>query len=297
MFDLRDWSQVCPAVPGTVLWVGPIWATICGMIASGGWSDAWNSERFVVVLIVVLLAGPIAGAMNAFALGLGVATEARPEPDENRDPVRVKQLPYAVPTSVSARWSLLLGESQEKWFADTRTPARQYLAGFAVVSLVALILAGFLAGTLIYLMVGAIVAALGLGGLGCIAGRRDYWLLFSSQIMLGWLLGQGAVRELDYLSVAMSVLLGATYWATLTCTGERHGMRLGLSYVFQLIGILLLILAGLPAGAGALLLLLGMQLLFRRGEWIGVAYARRVQPLIMLVMLVISIAVGGSVEG
>ena len=297
MFDLRDWSQVCPGVPGTVLWVAPIWATLCGMIASEGWSEAWNGERFVVALVVVLLAGPIAGAMNAFALGLGVATEARPEPDENRDPARVKQLPYAIPTSISARWSLLLGESRERWIAGARMPAGQYLAGLVVVSTVALILAGFLAGTVFHLMVGALVAALVLGGLGRIAGRRDYWLLFSSQVMLGWLLGQGAVRELDYLSVAMSVLLGATCWATLTCTGDRRVMRLGLSYVFQLVGSLLLILAGLPAGAGALLLLLGIQLLFRGGEWTGVAYARRIQPLIMLVMLVISFAIGGSLGG
>jgi len=297
MFDLRDWSQVCPGVPGTVLWVGPIWATLCGMIASGGWSEAWNGERFVVALVVVLLAGPIAGAMNAFTLGLGVATEVRPEPDENRDPARVKQLPYAVPASISARWSLLLGESRERWIQGARTPARQYMAGFGVVSTVALILAGFLDATVLYLMVGAFVAALVLGGLCRMAGRRDYWLLFSSQVMLGWLLGHSAVLELDYLSVAMSVLLGATWWAILTCTGERRAMRLVLSYVFQLVGSVLLILAGLPIGAGSLMLLLGIQLLFRGGEWAGVAYARRVQPLIMLTMLVISIAIGRSTGG
>jgi len=297
MFDLRDWSQVRPGVPGTVLWVGPICATLCGMIASGGWSEAWNGERFVAVLVIVLLAGPIAGAMNAFALGLGVATEARPEPDENQDPAGVKQLPYAIPTSISARWSLLLGKSRERWVAGERTSAGTYMAGLVVVSTVALILAGFLAGTLFHLMVGAFVAALVLGVLGRIADRRHYWLLFSSQVTLGWLLGQSAVRELDYLSVAMSVLLGATYWATLTCTGERRVMRFGLSYVFQLAGSILLILAGLPAGAGALLLLLGMQFLFRGGEWTGVAYARRIQPLILLAMFVISIAIGGSAGG
>ena len=297
MFDLRDWSQVCPGVPGTVLWVAPIWATLCGMIASGSWSEAWNGERFVVALVVVLLAGPIAGAMNAFALGLGVAPDARPEPDENRDPVRAKQLPYAVPTSISARWSLLLGESRERWIAKVRTPAGQYVIGFGIVSTVALILAGFLDGTAFPLMVGALVAALVMGSLGRLVGRREYWLLFSSQVMLGWLLGHSAALELDYLSAAMSVLLGATCWAILTCTGERRTMRLALSYIFQLVGIVLLILAGLPAGAGALLLLLGTQLLFRGGEWTGVAYARRVQPLIMLVMLVVAIVVGGSVGG
>ena len=159
IFELRDWSRVCPGVPGTVLWIGPIWATLCGMIASGGWSESWNGERFVAALVVVLLAGPVAGAMNAFALGLGVATEVRSEPDENRDPARVKQLPYAVPTSVSARWSLLLGESRERWVAEAHIPAWQYMAGFGVVSTVALILAGFLAGTLLYLMVGALFAA------------------------------------------------------------------------------------------------------------------------------------------
>jgi len=297
IFDLRDWSQVCPGVPGTVLWIGPIWATLCGMIASGGWSEAWNGERFVTALVVVLLAGPIAGAMNALALGLGVAAEVGSGPDEDRNPARVKQLPYAVPTSISARWSLLLGETRERWIAGARTPAWQYMVGFGVVSAVALILAGFLAGMLLYLMVGALVAALVLGSLGRIAGRRDYWLLFSSQVMLGWLLGQGLVRELDYLSVAMSVLLGATCWAILTCTGERRAIRLVLSYIFQLVGSVLLILAGLPIGAGSLMLLLGIQLLFRAGEWAGVAYARRVQPLIMLTMLVISIAIGGSVGG
>ena len=288
---------MCPGVPGTVLWVGPIWATLCGMIASGGWSEAWNSERFVVALVVMLLAGPIAGAMNAFALGLGVATEARPESDENRDPARIKQLPYAVPTSISARWSLLLGEFQERWVAEARTPVGQYMAGFGVVSIVALLLAGFLGGTLFFLMIGAFVVALVLGGLCRIAGRREYWLLFSSQVMLGWLLGHSAVLELDYLSIAMSALLGATCWVILTCTGERRDMRLGLSYTFQLIGSVLLILAGLPVGAGSVMLLLGIQLLFRDEEWTGVAYARRVQPLIMLTMLVISIAIGGSVGG
>ena len=292
VFDLRDWSQVRPGVPGTVLWVGPIWATLCGVVASGDWSDAWNGQRFMVVLIVVLLAGPIANAMNAFALG--VAAEARSEPDEYRDPAREKQLPYAVPTSISARCAPFLREFQERWFVGKPTLARQYVAGLAGVSLVALILAGFLGRTPFYLMVGACVAALVFGSMGCRAGRRDYWLLFSSQVMLGWLLGQGAIRELDYLSLVISVLLGATYWATLTCTGERRNRRLGLSYIFQLIGSVLLILSGLPAGAGALLLLLGMQLLFRGGEWSGVAYARRVQPLIMLVALAISIAVGGS---
>ena len=296
-FDLKNWSQVCPGVPGTVLWVAPMWATLCGSIASVGWSAARIGEQFVVAIIVMLLAGPIAGAMNAFALGLGVATEAQYEPHGSRGSERGKQLPYAVPASSAARWSRLLGESYERWTERLRAPTGQYIVGLASISTIALILAVLLSGLVFRVMMGAVAVAAVSCLLGHAAVERDSWLLPSSQVMLGWLLGHAAVGELHYLSVAMSALLGGTYWAILTCGGDRLALRLVLSYAFQLIGSVLLILAGLPAAAGALLLLLWPQLLFRGREWSGMAYARRVQPLIMLAMLVISMGMGSSAGG
>lgn len=290
-FDLDEWGEVRPGVAGTVLWVGPTWATLCGVIASGTWSEV-RIGGALTVLIVVLLAGPVSGAIIALALALGVTVEGRREVVGELSFVAGKRLPYAVPGSGAARLSHVLANTRGRWAARLRAPAAQYVAGIAVVSTIALVLGALLNGTVLLAVASAVALALILGVLGCTAGKGEYWLLFSSQITLGWLLGHGAVGELDYLSVVMSTALGATYWATLSCTGERRGLRVNLSYGFQLIGSTLLVLAGLPVAAGGLLLLLCAQVLFRDGEWDGALYAERVQPLIMLTMLIASIALG-----
>lgn len=288
---LSEWIQVRPGAPGTVLWVGPIWATLCGVVASGTRLEVWTREA-LEVLIAVLLAGPVAGAINALALELGMTLGASPAGDGDRGCEIGRQLPYAVPRSCAARLSRMVADAREKWTRDSRGPAVEYVAGIVIVSTIALVLAGLLNGTVFVVMGSAIAVAIALG----VAGR-DRWLLFSSQIMLGWLLGHGALGQPDHLSVAMSAVLAATYWSALTCAAERRGLRLSLGYALQLSGVSLLIVAGVPAGAGGLLLMLIAQLLFRAGEWEGVVYARRVQPLIMLAMLIVSTGVGGYIGG
>ena len=269
-----------------------MWAALCGLIASGIRAELdWTMIGFTAV--GALLSGPLLGGIGALALSLGDMLELRCR--ETSHPVAEQRfsLPYTHPNSSSARLSQTGSQILLGWAQRMRFPARQYAVCMAISVAVAVSVAALIGGRVLALVAAGLAWSLALGVRGQSQRAGRHWLLFGSQITLGWLLGQVIVRGVEPLTYALSATLGATYWAVLSARGPARRLRLNLSYGFQVLGSLLLILARAPAAAGAVLLTVVAQLLFYTFDAEDEAYAKRIQPLITMQVLIVSIAVGG----
>jgi len=295
-FRIADWASVDPGAPGTALWGVPMWAVLCGVVAAGEWS-AFGWKTIALALIGALLSGPVIGAIGALALSLGSTLKSRIGDSGRTSPGGGIRLPYGRPDSGSDRLMRAIGDARCRWKVRFRPPVNQYSAGLVVVAAVALALAASMSGWSLVLMSGSIVWGLWLGIVVQSRSGGQEWLFFGSQVAAGWLLGCSVVGPVDVLSWALSAAIAGTWWALLSSRHGACGRRLKLSHGFQLVGVLLLIAGHAPAAGGAVLLLLMAQLPLRPEQREDGIYARRVQPLIALQLLIMSAAVGSPAFG
>lgn len=284
---------------GSLIWVGPAWAVICGAVASGALARDW--QPLLMALLAVVLADPVLSTIWAVASSDDSRYAVKPTGNPGHGSL-LPSLPYTVPGSAADR----LREFLEGRLVGRRWAvfpgARESILTLGFASAVALLVGAVLGLFPLALVIAALVA-----------GGARLWLGGSS-VRLGEVLGSGVLAGvpwvLGYVVLAEPLIgeqgpgsLGFALLGAAAYAGVFHGcalissQRLALGanvltlfHVF-IVAVLMLIRHPVHGGAVALLLLpqVMLQPLMLRlddGGW----YLRRVQGFAMLAMLSVALA-------
>jgi hypothetical protein len=268
-------TPTCPASGGLIrfqgrltdliTWLGPAWACLCGVVASGGFG--WQTKAWLRLALLILL---VDGGWGTLWAALGSTDWATPllrwRDWRSGDPVA--PLPYTLPGSPGDRASRWLGQLRVWW----RVTA---------------LLGALLGPELLLLSLGALaVMQLGMiwkGGRGDVAPGWDGIVT----VMLPWLAGHIAFGGEPTLCSAGLALAFALAWGAAWRAGSPWGRALGIGA--QLLAAVLLVALYYPLAAGLLLLLLAPQLALlphlRRGQPVS-WYTRYSRPWLMAAMLI-----------
>jgi hypothetical protein len=266
-----------------VAWVGPAWAALCGVVASGG--CGWRGDDWPRLALLILLVDGGWGTLWVALGGTDWATPLRRWRDWRvGEPVAVP--PYTLLGSRGDRASRWLGQLRA-WWREVLWPAcGPALSAIAVALPVTAVLAALLGTELVLLSVAALVMMqLGLaweGGDGVCAPGWDAAI----GAALPWLAGHAAFGPLTLRSAALALAF-ALAWGAAWRADSRWERRLGIGA--QFLAAALLVALYRPLAAGCLLLLLAPQLALlpwlRRGQpasW----YVRYTRLWLMAAMLV-----------
>jgi len=270
-----------------VTWMGPAWAALCGVAASG--SFGWRGDDWLRLALLILL---VDGGWGTLWTALGASDWATPlrRWRDWRSGEPVSTPPYTLPGSPGDRASRWLGQLRA-WRRDVLWPAcGPALSAICVALPVTAALAALLGPEPVLLSLAALaVMQLGLaweGGRGTVAPGWNSVI----GVMLPWLAGHvafGASRGITLLGSAGLALAFALAWGAARRADSSWQRALGIGA--QCTAAMLLVALRHPLAAGCLLLLLAPQLaLFpwlRRGQpasW----YVRHTQPWLMAAMLI-----------
>jgi len=257
-----------------VVWLGPAWAALCGVVASGGFD--WRGEDFVRLALLLLL---VDGGWGTLWVALGSTDWATPLRRWRNwrfgEPVATP--PYTLPDSPGDRASRWLGQLRA-WWRDVLWPTCGLaLSAIAVALPVTALLATLLGPDLLLLSLAALaVMQLGLAWGGCNAAVA---------VILPWLAGHVACGPLTPSSAGLALAFTLA-WGANRRAESPWGRALGASA--QLLALAFFVALHQPLAAGGLALLLIPQLALlpwlRRGQsasW----YAWHARPWLMAAML------------
>jgi hypothetical protein len=276
--DLRLWPGR-PLAGG-----GPLWAALCGLIASGGLK--LDASVALTAGFALFLAGPLWGAVWQAVAAADWFTPFSAREWTMPAPW-VTLLPYTAPDSPAGQLAAGLGRARA-WWRERLWPHH----GTAVVELgVALPLS---LGVALIVGRAAVVLTVAVWAMATLAqivdrgmGTPPAELQAVAEGGLSWLLGHTVLGELTWPSVILAGAFALSYGATLTLVA---GGRRSLVWLNggQVTAIVLLVLEGHPISVILATLLLLPQFylqayLHRDGDafW----YLRRAQPFVMAAML------------
>lgn len=264
-------------------WLGPAWAALCGIVASGGFG--WQGEDWLRLALLILLVDGGWGTLWAALGGTDWAAPVRRWRNWHYGGPATP-LPYTLPDSPGDQVSRWLGQMRA-WWRDLFWPAcGPALLAVGVALPVTAVLGALLGMELLLLSVAALaVMQLGLaweGGRGSIAPGWDAVVA----VALPWLAGHLAFGSLTLYSAGLALAF-ALAWGAAWQADVRWKHTLGLGA--QFLAAVLLVVLHHPLAAGGLLLLLAPQLALlpwlRRGQppsW----YVRYSRPWLMMALLV-----------
>ncbi len=265
-------------------WLGPVWACLCGVVASGGFD--WQGGHFLRLALLILLVDGGWGTLWAALGSTDWATPLRRWRDWRLGEPSAA-LPYTLANSPGDRVSRWLGQLR-LWWRDALWPTCGSALSSMVVALPVTILLGTLLGPELLLLSAAAlaVAQLGLaweGGRGATAPGWDAIVA----VMLPWLAGHIAFGESPTphsigLAVAFALAWGSA-WRFKSVGGRTLGVGA------QLLATALLIALYQPLAAGFLLLSLAPQLALLPWLWRGQSaswYVRHARPWLMAAMMI-----------
>jgi len=274
---------------GSGLWLGPIWAIVCGIIASGGWK--WSAASALQVALLFFLVEGAWATLWAAAAETDWATPAR---EWGKSNVTVAPaLPYAQPNTP--------GDRALRWYSHTvewwREHLRPSIGRTASTIILCLALAVALSAVLGWPVMALSAAAVAVVQLGVIIGRgtgRPTPLLKATlEIGLVWLAAHIVFAPLTPVSVLVAIAFATAYAAGLTLI--EGGQRVTMWNAAQFAVAALLTLMRQPVAALALFFIVLPQLLLeptvRRaaGKAAGVWFVRSTQAWLMLGMLLAAI--------
>jgi hypothetical protein len=265
-------------------WLGPAWACLCGVVASGGFD--WQNGYFIRLALLILLVDGGWGTLWAALGSTDWATPLRRWRDWRLGELG-PTLPYTLPNSPGDRVSRCLGQLRV-WWRNVLWPTCGPALSSVVVALPVTILLGTLLGPELLLLSAAAlaVAQLGLaweGGRGATAPGWDAIVA----VALPWLAGHIAfggspTSHSIGLAVAFALAWGST-WRFMSVEGRTLGVSA------QLLATALLVALYHPLAAGSLLLLLVPQLALIPWLWHGQSaswYVRHARPWLMAAMMI-----------
>ncbi len=266
-----------------VTWLGPAWAVLCGVAASGNFD--WQGQDWLRLSLVILL---VDGGWSTLWTALGETDWATPlrRWRQWRSGERLATPPYTLsgsPGDVVSRW---LGQLRA-WWHDVFWPACGSALLAAVVALPVISVLGALLGIELVLLSIATLATVQLGvawegGRGSIAPGWDAIIA----VTFPWLAGHAAFGSLTLSSAALALAF-ALPWGAAWRADRAWGRALGMGT--QLVAAALLVALHHPLAASTLLLLTGPQMAMfpwlRRGHPPS-NYVRYARPWLMGAMLV-----------
>ena len=273
---------------GSGLWLGPIWAIICGIIASGGWK--WNGASLLQAVLVFFLADGAWATLWAAAAETDWATPAQEWGRSKVTPART--LPYAQPNTPGDRAMHWLAHTTQWWREHLRPSIGSAASTIILCVAFSVALSAVLGWPAIALSAaGAAVVQLGVA-MGRGTGQPPSALKATLDIGLAWLLAHAVFAPLSAPSALLAAAFAAVYGAGLTLVkGGRHATVWNAAQ-FAAAGLLALMRQ--PVAALAVLLMVIPQMLLepalRRGMG-GAWFVRSAQAWLMIAMLVAAIAV------
>ena len=266
-----------------ITWLCPAWASLCGVVVSGGFG--WQGEDGLRLALLILL---VDGGWGTLWAALGNTDWATPLRRWRNwrfgEPIPTP--PYTLPDSPGDRASRWLGQLRTWWRDVLWVACGPALAATCIALPVTAVLAALLGPKLILLSLAALaVMQLGLvweGGRGSVAPGWNALVV----VALPWLAGQAAFGSLTLHSTGLALAFALAWGAAWRADSA---WRRALGVVAQLLAAALLVALRLPLAAGGLVLLLTPQLaLFpwlQRGQsasW----YVQHTRPWLMAAMLV-----------
>ena len=273
----------------------PAWATLCGVVASGGFS--WQGADWLRLALLILL---VDGGWGTLWTALGSTDWATPlrrwRNWRSGEPIPAP--PYTLPGSPGDRASDWLGQLRA-WWRDVLWPACGPALSAIAVALPVTVVLGALLGPELLLLSAAALAVMQLDlmwerGRGTVAPGWDAFIT----VALAWLAGHIAFGPLTLNSAGLALAF-ALAWGTAWQAESRwgpdgadtqhppHPRTLGVGA--QFLAAALLVALHHPLAAGAVMLLLVPQLALlpwlRRGQpasW----YVRHTRPWLMAAMLI-----------
>jgi hypothetical protein len=264
-------------------WLGPAWAALCGVVASGGFG--WQRPDWLRMALLILL---VDGGWGTLWAALGGANWATPLRRWHnwRFGETFATLPYTLPGSPGDQASRWLGQLRA-WWRDILWPTcgPALLAIIVALPVVAAV-AALLGMELVLLSMAALAAMqLGLaweGGRGSIAPGWDAIVA----VTLPWLAGHAVFGTLTLRSAGLAVAF-ALAWGAVWRANLPWERATGIGA--QLLAVALLVVLYHPLAAGTLLLLMVPQLAMlpwlQRGQPAS-CYVRYARPWLMAAMLV-----------
>ena len=267
------------------LWLGPAWAVICGLIASG--AIVWRGQSLLFAILTILLADGI-WATLWWTLVETQWSEifARWKEIEIDHPTR--SLPFTQSGSPADRALRALARSSI-WLRSEVWPQRgsSILTGLVSIGL----------GIIVSILIGWQALALSLAAFALIqlalfmrkirAGSTSilHGLL---AVGLAWLLGHAAFSQINLLSFAIAILFSVAYSGTIEILRHEKPSRGWL--IPQLLIIILLAILQQPVAAFALTAVLSAQALLAT-VLSGPRFAQSAQWWLMIAMIIAAIAV------
>jgi hypothetical protein len=260
--------------------LGPAWAALCGVLASGG--VLFKNQSLLTLILLFLLCDALLGAFRV----LWLHADWRTALPHNLANARIWLLTSSdAPASFFSRLTRAL--SQRIRFVRTVIwpLIDSEIIGMVIAGILAVCIAVVLGLVATILTAAALVIALIEGQLGV---ERGVWLRAVFEMTLPWLIAQSAFGYFSWLSLAFVLLFTLVYLALLGVAAVRKGSWIRLSNVSQWVVIFLLIASNAPAGAGIVALGLLAQMLWQsryRMDRDGRNYAQRAQSYILVGML------------
>jgi len=264
-------------------WLGPAWAALCGITASG--SFGWQGQDWLRLALLILLVDGGWGTLWAALGGTNWATPLRRWRNWRfGEPFATP--PYTLPGSPSDRASRWLGQLRA-WWRDIFWPTCGPAFSAITVTLPVVAVVGTLLGMELVLLSIAALAVMQLGlawesGRGSIAPGWDAIIA----VTLPWLAGHAAFGSLTLHSAGLALAFTLA-WGVVWRANSPWERALGTGA--QLLAVALLVALYRPLAAVTLLLLMAPQLAMlpwlRRGQPAS-CYVRYTRPWLMAAMLV-----------
>jgi hypothetical protein len=240
--------------------LGPTWAALCGVIASGGF--IWQEQDWLRLAFLILLVDGGWGTLWAALGGSDWATPFRRWREggwrQGRGNTSVGMLPYTLSGAPGGRLRQWLNRVHSWWREVIQPICGSSLLAILAALLLTALLGAFLGPELLLLSVAALaMMQLGVvweGGQGAVSPRWDALI----SVALPWLAGHATFRPVTLGSATLAVLF-ALAWGNSWRVTSAWGRVLAIGS--QLVAMATLVALHRPLAAGALFLLLVPQLM------------------------------------
>ncbi len=272
-------------------WFGPVWAALCGALASGGM--AFDVTHALSLLLALFLIDPALGTIWELVLNTDWSSPFRkPAPVEK---LTLSILPYTAPNSPSQRLFHWAGRVMIWWRMAFWPHIGPALFNLVLVTGLALILATFLGRWVFFLMLVALFLIALAFPLSRRQGAEPLWIKAFFEMGLAWGIGHIVFEPIAWPTLLLGALYTGVYWAYLALQQNRGEAIMVCFNISQMAIVSLLIVLKQPLAAGIVGLLMLPQLSlqpFLREGGTGHWYLRRTQPFLMVSTLIAALAVG-----
>ena len=276
------------SAPNLLRWLGPTWAVVCGLIASGGFDGQADSWLRLALLILL-----VDGGWGSLWTALGATDWATPLSRWRawRKSTPTAQLPYTQPEAPGGKLSHI-GGGLRSWWTEVLWPTCGPALLTLLIALPTAALIAILLGEELILLSVAAVATMQLATIWTRGGKDvpPGWDALIT-VTLPWLAGHVAFGLPSLRSVALAGLFAVPWGGAWSV---RSGWGRLLTVGGQLVAAVTLLILRSPLAAGAAFLFLVPQvylLSWIRGDDQRDWYVRHTRPWLMAAMLVVALSI------